>query len=497
MLARIKRAAGAVFDIASFGMARTGLLAYSQFYEGANSFSRERTYINPIVGDTEDTLNAYTRTEMLALARNCYANVGFVRGAVNDIARYTIGTGIMPQPQLKNPDTAKAYKEYWTRFSNRCEVSGKFTFPHLCGLLSRAVDVDGDIGIIFTETETRFPQLQAVEAHRIGDPPGKFETKDGVKLGPFGRPLSYRVVLKRNQYLDIPAESFHLLYDPDRCDAYRGASALAHALNNIRDKKDILGFEKTGVKNASSIANVITSAVAQTGAGFFSAPTVTGAGTTNELTTEKIRGGLIPKLLPGEKLEAFNSSRPSPTFTGFLGYIDRDVAVGLGVPVEFIWDTQALGGASQRFVLEKAQRRFCERQDSPFFPFIIRVYLYVIARGIANGDLPFDSDWFRVTLQRPSKITVDVGREADANRNDVAAGMRTMQEDYAERGLALWDARADNQEAARDLFRRADELVKEFPWLTHEAALAQLEKRGAQQIVLETSKPEKPQPEKK
>jgi capsid protein len=148
-----------------------------------------------------------------------------------------------------------------------------------------------------------------------------------------------------------------------------------------------------------------------------------------------------------------------------------------------------LGGANTRFALAKAQRRFDERQNFIFLPFVQRVYVYVIAKGIANGDLPFDPNWFRALFHRPAKMTVDVGREATANREDVWAGLRTPQEDYEERGCNFLMARDDLENSARDLLNRADKLVKEFSFLDHAGAIALLEKRGGPQIVLEAPKP--------
>ncbi len=438
-------------------------VAYSLFFEGANSYSSDRTYIYPIVGDSKDTLTSDSRTEMLALARNLVSNVGFVRGAVRDISRYTVGHGINPRPLVAVDEKKRAYLAYWSIFALQPEITGKFSLPHLLRILEAAVDVDGDIGLVKTEDETGFPRVQVIEAHRIRDDKGDADFFDGVKLDSVGRRILFRVAGVGDSSTDIPAESFLLHYDPDRSDAFRGASGLAHALNNIRDKKDILGFEKLGVKNASAIANVITTQIGGNPTNFFGELTKSpAANTPSAITLEKMRGGTIPRLLPGEKIESFQSNRPSATFLGFLDELNRDVATGLGVPVEFLWDTSQLGGASQRFILEKAQRRFEERQDVLIHQVLRPLWIYVIGKGIARGELPPDENFWQVDWQRPSKITVDVGREADANRDDIAAGIRTLDEDAGERGKSWRDIREQKTTEVVDLLSRAEVIAKQF-----------------------------------
>jgi capsid protein len=246
----------------------------------------------------------------------------------------------------------------------------------------------------------------------------------------------------------------------------------------MRDKKDILGFEKIGVKVSSAIGLKVTKKGSLQD-NFMGTASTTSDGVGGTRHHEAMAGGAVLMFEPGETAETFSSDRPSPTFTGFLEYIDRDVAVGLGVPLEFVWDASKLGGTAQRFVLQLAQTKFEERQRL-LARNAERVRNWVIAKGINRGDIRFHQDWWRVEWQFASKITVDVGREAQANREDYIAGLRTAKEDYAERGKSLREARRDSEQSARDLLKRAEKLVSEFSshglTLTH--AIELIEKRG-------------------
>lgn len=432
--------------------------AFNSVYDGAR-VSRARSYLPNVASDSRDTLNSYTRRTLLSHARWLFVNVGFVKGAIRDIARYSVGTGIRVQSQISDTEVRKLYEDFWNQWCKIPEVTGKFNFREVLNLVSVAIDVDGDHGIILTETQGGFPQIQLVESHRIESEATDESFFDGVKTDRAGRPLLYRIREGKETFRTIPNVGFHLAYDPDRCDELRGKSALHHAVNNLRDQLEILIAEKQGVKLNSGIATVIKSSAGDATEGFFGKTATSGDSTNGYVTQEQIFSGAIPRLQPGEDIWAFKSDRPSATFQGFLDYLARDAAVGLGVPVEFLWDAAKLGGTSNRFILQKAQRRFEERQCT-LIKLATRIYGYVVSKAVKRGDLPYSEEWWKVRWQTPSKITVDVGREAQANRDDLLIGNRTFAEDFAERGLDWQDERDQSEVEALDLITRADRLAK-------------------------------------
>ena len=88
-----------------------------------------------------------------------------------------------------------------------------------------------------------------------------------------------------------------------------------------------------------------------------------------------------------------------------------------------------------RLVVAKADRRFSFRQLILIQRFLRPVWAYVIGDGIANGHLPVQAEWYKVRWQKPKRVTVDAGREAQQNRADVETGLKTLSESYAELGL--------------------------------------------------------------
>jgi capsid protein len=105
------------------------------------------------------------------------------------------------------------------------------------------------------------------------------------------------------------------------------------------------------------------------------------------------------------------------------------------LPFEFAADSSKIGGAGVRLVVAKADRRFSYRQLILIQRFLLPVWAYVIGDGVARGELPAQPGWHKVRWQRPKKVTVDAGREAQQNRADVETGLKTLSESYSELGL--------------------------------------------------------------
>ena len=404
-----------------------------QPYEAAG-FSRKRPVIyGAHARDSKADLNEGTRVELLKLARHMYRNVGLIKGAVDSIATYSVGPGLRPQYRGKNAKFGTLCEEYWRDVvTPNPEVTGRMTWADLLMALSRSIDVDGDVFIIMTENG----KLQVVEGHRVCEA-DQYGTADGVFLGKLGEPTAY-LIQTGDDYRKIQAEAIMHLMEIERPDQIRGGSSLARALNHVRDLKMLGEFEKDALKLQGSIAAVITTAegdaLANTG-GFFGNIQPLDTGESSIAREEITSSATIPRLGPGEKIEMVSPTRPNSSFEPFAKFLIRDVAMGLGLPVEFVYDPASVGGAGMRFVVAKAQRRFEQRQRLLIDRFCNRAWRYFIGTAIANGDLPADEDYAKVTWQTPKSLTVDAGREAQQSREDYKAGLTTLSDYFGELGM--------------------------------------------------------------
>jgi len=418
--------------IKAFGAGFGAGISTFQPYEGAG-FSRKRPVIyGAHARDSRLDLNEATRVELLKLARHMYRNVGLIKGAVDSIATYSIGPGLRPQYRGANQDFGRLCEEYWRDVVVPSpEVTGRMTWTDMLLALSRSIDVDGDVFVIMTEKA----KLQIVEGHRVceGD---DYETSDGVFLGKLGEPTGY-LVQTGELYRKLGAETVIHLMELERPDQIRGGSSLARALNHVRDLKMLGEFEKDALKLQGSIAAVITTDQGDELAGqggFFGTVQAQDTGEPTIAREEITSSATIPRLSPGEKIEMIGPNRPHAGFEPFAKFLIRDVAMGLGLPVEFVYDPASVGGAGMRFIVAKAQRRFEQRQRLLIDRFCNRAWRFFIGGAIANGDLPAAEDYAKVTWQTPKSLTVDAGREAQQAREDYKAGLSSLQGYFGELG---------------------------------------------------------------
>ena len=330
-----------------------------------------------------------------------------------------------------------------------------------------------------------WPFLQAIESHRIDGDRNDKSQFDGVAISPrTGRPSAY-YVRQEKDFKRIPARNFILVAEPTRVNQYRGVTSLAHAIADIWDIADILDYEKVGVKMRSAIGMAMVTKGGVTDDALDIVESGYTASDTGNVPWQTFDAGMIPRLQEGEDIREIGGNQPSPAFQGFLEMLMRKTAVGLGLPFEFIWNPTEAGGATQRAVLAKAQRKFNERASLLDEKFNNRVWGWVISKGIKRGDLRPSDDWWRARWQHPKKITVDVGREAQQAREDIKLGIKTFADDAGERGMDWQDIRHQTEVENIDLINRAKRISQETG-VEMDLALSLMSQRSANPPV-ETS----------
>jgi capsid protein len=295
-----------------------------------------------------------------------------------------------------------------------------------------------------------------MEAHRVGDPmdvPPPAGMHDGCIFGDFGELIAFNIYRSDGSNRQVLAQSMMHIVDHEYASGARGVPMLQHSINSIQDEMDILELEKLAVKDNADVTRVIK----KTG-GFIDGDMASelGAGTSYENIAARM-GGKLLALEPGEDFQSFTSNRPSPTFTGFLAALERDISQGV-LPYEFVNDPSKIGGASVRLVTAKASRVFEKYQQIIIEALCRPTWGYIIGQGIAAGELPDDPKWADTSWTTPKNVTVDAGRESANDRADVELGMVSLSEIYAQRGM---DFRAEMEKRAQDMAHVAH-LAKEY-----------------------------------
>jgi capsid protein len=409
--------------------------AWTTPFESANSSPRRGDVPGAAPTDAKRELTRYVRSELVRKARYLHKNSGFVRELVGNMQTYSTGDGIRVQAQSADPDWNREAEDLFSMWSASCEVTRRFSFEECQSLICRGMDIDGEYFVHKTRNRSGDPLIQMIESHRVQDSYGVQGSTDGIVLDQDGAPVAYRIKQDDDTFIDLPAESVLHIFEPEWAGGVRNAPTIQHSINHVLDELELLALEKHAVKDNADVARVLSTDRGELDEnGDF---VVTGSDTESETSDvaalQKITGGKMVALKTGEKLESFQSNRPSPTFTGFLEHIRRDAALGI-LPFEFAADSSKIGGAGVRLVVAKADRRFSYRQMILERRLIRPVWIYIIGDAINRGLLPPVAGWWKMTCVPPRRITVDAGREAQQNRADVEMGLKTLSDHYNELG---------------------------------------------------------------
>lgn len=406
--------------------------------------------------DQAKEITPLVRNELIKGSRYLMKNSGFSREMVFDMAIYSVGDGLKVQPKSEDKEWVEQTMDYWDEWSNSCEITGRFSLSEVAIMICRAIDEDGDIFVHLTRVDGR-PVIQLIESHRIAGSDSD-KTIDGINFDRYGKPISYRVLLDNGKYTNLPADSVLHIFDAERSSAVRGVPSLAHSINHIKDEMELVALEKHALKDHADKSFAITTQNGEIDAndGFGGLDIETGRSNndpwSDPTALQKIVGGKWVSLKPGEDLKPFESNRPSPTFTGFLDHLRRDSALGV-IPYEFTADSSKIGGAGVRMVVAKADRRFSHRQNIIINRFLNPLWKFVIGDAITRGIVPVNKSWWKISVVTPRRVTVDAGREAMQNREDVKAGLKTLSDHYAELGMNFEE---ESERRARDIAHLRD-----------------------------------------
>jgi len=411
-------------------------------HQGADS-SRLRSYVYFPELDTRREISSYTRTELLRKARFLYANHGIAKRVVNGLSRMIAGTGLTPQATTKDTAwNARAEKFFHNATSSQFvfDVGGRYNFDKSQQALLRFRFRDGDAAAILTESQSGAARFAFYEGHNIGSDsfgssaPAGPDWRDGVRTDAQNRARAYRFTGDGGTHTDVPAENTIFMADYERAGQSRGLTVLSHAVNHLLDSAEITSYIKTGVKLANQYGYWIETAPGVTKAATAGAR-VGGSGNKETITTpagpitlDRIYGaGAVPDLQPGQSLKFNASSHPHPNNLSLIEFLIRDIAWGVGLSPEVLWNIAALGGANTRFVLADAQGWIEEQQAELVRLYNSRVWVYTIAKGIKSGLLPRPSDpeWWVHAWIPPPRLTVDFGRDGKLHLEQLKLGVIT------------------------------------------------------------------------
>jgi lambda family phage portal protein len=406
------------------------------------------------ISGAEDTAGTAERYKLIRAARDLADNFPPVRSLLLKFSTYVSGR-LTYQARTGDKDVDEQVERYWRNWCKSCDFLRRHDFVTLLQLAVMAILRDGDCGFIIVRDKGEL-KLQSVEADRIGSPYNRLIDSDtyigGILLDEYGRPDKFQIFVRTisNQYIeptDIPAAEFIHLFDATRLDEYRGRSAFATALNAARDLQEALKAEIQAIKYASYQTGVIvTENGSADAADYFATSNQNDLGQTEKLSN--IDPGAINYLSPGEKMEMFKSDRPGGAFGEFVRLVQSHICMSVGLPYGFAFDADK-SGPMARMEAAMAERTFARWRRLLESQFLDRIKNIILLDAQSRGLLPESEYLLDGRWCWPAKVSIDYGREANADIALWKAGLKTAGQIYSEMGEDYEEAfRARAKEAA-------------------------------------------------
>lgn len=458
-----------------------------------------------IANDIDYNVGSYGNRELMAAGRILYANCPELANAIDLIGELAVGTSFEPEFYGQDQGWGDRACELLREWHRICDVrGGVFDWTNDLKLMSVTIDRDRDIGILFCETPSGYPQIQLIPPHRIGSlanfgnaqvdkgPYKDMPFSDGVIFNEQGRAIAYRVYTEDGKFSEdisaitvlredgtpIQTADMMVAYNPKWCDQGRGICGVANAVLDWRDIVQVKKFWKAALKKESSYA-----AVEYNEAGMEVDPNADNIDSTTgpnggAIWEEKVEGGatLIYRSQSGSKIEFPEANRPSVNHQAYWQSIARNAFYALGWPYEF-YDAMSRGKANLLLVMELVQP-IIERRQALLQKVASRIDRWRVAKAIKSGELPYSPDWLKISHTPPEQMTVDRGYSAEIDRQDYILGFSSLRRVAARRGERWRQLRDEQAEEVDDLLTRAKETSAKFG-ITIELALSLLQQRTA------------------
>lgn len=414
-------------------------------YEGAMQ-SEARSSFLMFPTNARRELNRFTRRELVRKARALDANLGIFGRIKTKIGQHSVGRGIFPRPITRDKEWNDANRRRFEKWmSNSILYSVEETYDGWEDQRFCAETMIGD-GEHFTglvekngrKCTQRFDtyEIESPALRSLGSDTGTLTPPwwaDGVHRDEYDAPLGYGVRelprdgsnpstgagYARGKVREIEAASMLHVFHHRRAHQGRGLTWFYSGINNGIDALDVVALEKGTAKLHALLGLAVRKKEGQADtkgiAGQIS-KILDGDGKVSRVDENFWRGAAIQYLQTDEGIDLVQSNRPSPNLLAFLEFLYREISIGLGLPLEVVYNLAALSGPSVRAVLEDAQFLFDGVQDKIVMRHSQRIYLWNTALAMQRGELQMcqDPEWWACAWRGPAKLTVDLGRTADA-----------------------------------------------------------------------------------
>jgi hypothetical protein len=394
--------------------------------------------------DIAPLLSRHKHRLLLADCRYIGTVFPLVSGALAQKRDYLSSAGYAPTFLGEDEAWGQLARAALLEAHQRAVVRGPFLdWDNAWKIGSTLYDIDGDFFLHYSAAADGYPQVQFIEAHRIGSRYGESLVTAGPYLGrrllngiiydEVGRALAYRVLGSTpEQDQDIPAAQMDHCALPRWFSDGRPAPTLAAGILEWYDLKEARGYQQTKQKVAA--AHTIVEATedgkmpedaareamrrAREGGATVSAARAA------EPSVLSLDGGLIRYVKAGKgHVSMLEANTPGDSWLRFDETLQRSAFFGMEWRYEML-DLSKLSGAPTRGFQDQINTSIFTRW-SGHTRHVLRAELRLLSALIAGGRVPDSPEWMQWGYTPPAEFTVDGGRSNAADLENIRAGIES------------------------------------------------------------------------
>lgn len=310
---------------------------------------------------------------------------------------------------------------------------------------STAYDIDGDFFLFYSLDATGYPQLQFIEAHRVGSRYGETIVSKGPYTGrrilngviydDVGRALAYRVLgTTGDDDQDLPTAQVDHCCLPRWFSDGRPIPTLAAGILEWYDLKQARSYQQ--LKQQIAAAHTIVEATedgkmpedaareAARRAREGLPPLTSSSQRPVEPSVLSLEGGLIRYVKAGKgNVSMLESNTPGDSWLKFDESLQRSAFFGMEWRYEML-DLSKLSGAPTRGFQDQINTSIFTRWQG-HTRHVLRAELRLLSALIAAGRVPDHPEWMHWGYTPPAEFTVDGGRSNAADLDNIRAGIES------------------------------------------------------------------------
>jgi lambda family phage portal protein len=410
-------------------------------------------------------------------ARDLARNNRTVASAALQFQGQTVGTGISPRAVDSRKTVRQKANDAWARFVDTCDPEGNQDFNGLLSATARALFVDGECLHLWRGTPDGRPwgKVKILECDHLDDSRGAIPsprsvaatTYQGVEFDDFGARVAYwlfPVHPGETNVLRIPGQSQRIAaadvdhyFHVSRPGQIRGISWLAPSIVALRGVDDVLEATIWRKRIEACIGLMVRTPEAQ------GAAPIVGSQKTDDRgrIEETLAPGKILRFGPGEEASTLDPSTSNDTVDFVRSQLYAFCAT-TGIPYHAVTgDVSQANYSSLRAATLAGNVLLDMVQWLVLAPRVKTAWRRVMAsEAFVSGDARLRD--VRCELSMPVRPWVDPVKEITAKIMEIRAGLQSMPDALAERGLD-WEAQLSELEAFAQAVDKANLVLDSDP----------------------------------